>query len=280
MIIDAQVHAYERNRPERPWVGRLAGPAEVTGDAMVRAMDDVGVDGAILVSPWTMYRYDASYALDVQRAHPGRFALVRPFDPEASDIHAQLADWAAQPGAVGARLMLARGGPLGADHRGVAAIATEAGRLGLPLNVLCWGMLDVTDQLAAEHPETRIVIDHLGLQQPFHPPAPPEPWAELPRVLELARHPNVAIKVSGACTLSHEPFPYADIWEPLGRLFDAYGIDRCMWGTDWTRATHLLTYRQAVEAFTLGDRLSDDERARLMGGTLTEVYGWAPDPAG
>jgi predicted TIM-barrel fold metal-dependent hydrolase len=121
-----------------------------------------------------------------------------------------------------------------------------------------------------------MVIDHLGLQQPFEPPAPPEPWAELPNVLELAQYPNVAIKISGACTLSHEPFPYADIWEPLGRMFDAFGLDRCMWGTDWTRATGLLTYEQGVEAFRVTDRLSDSDRETLMGGTLTRIYKWAP----
>lgn len=276
MIIDAQVHAYERNHPDRPWVGKLAGPAEVTGAGMVAAMDEAGVDGAILVSPWTMYRYDPSYAIEVHRDHPGRFALVRPFDPEAGDVRAQLAHWAAQPGAVGARIMLARGGPADADHPGVAAIADEAGRLGLPLNILCWGLLDVVDQLAADHPATRIVIDHLGLHQPFEPPPPPDPWADLPRVLELARHDNVVIKVTGACTLSHEPFPYADLWDPLARVFDAFGLDRCLWGTDWTRATNLLSYREGVEAFLVTDRLSDDDRAQLMGGTLTEVYGWAP----
>ena len=48
--IDSQVHAYERDRPERPWQGTLAGPDEVTGDDMVAAMDAVGVDGALLVS--------------------------------------------------------------------------------------------------------------------------------------------------------------------------------------------------------------------------------------
>ena len=60
--------------PGRPWAGMLHGPAEVTGDQMVAAMDAVGVDGAVLVSPFSMYRYDASYALEVQRQHPGRFA--------------------------------------------------------------------------------------------------------------------------------------------------------------------------------------------------------------
>jgi L-fuconolactonase len=58
--IDAQVHAYERNHPGRPWVGVLDGPPSVTGDVMVAAMDAVGVDGALLVSPFSMYRDDAS----------------------------------------------------------------------------------------------------------------------------------------------------------------------------------------------------------------------------
>ena len=43
--------------------------------------DAVGVDGAILVSPFSMYCYDASYALEVYAAHPDRFRLVKPVDP-------------------------------------------------------------------------------------------------------------------------------------------------------------------------------------------------------
>jgi len=69
LTIDAQVHAYERNHPGRPWAAVLHGPPEVTGDDMVAAMDAVGVDGALLVSPFAMYRYDARYAVDV-RARP------------------------------------------------------------------------------------------------------------------------------------------------------------------------------------------------------------------
>ena len=48
-IVDSQVHAYERNHPGRPWAGFLTGPDEVTGDAMVTAMETVGVAGAVLV---------------------------------------------------------------------------------------------------------------------------------------------------------------------------------------------------------------------------------------
>ena len=77
-IIDSQVHAYEANTPKRPWHSVPNWPDHVTGDEMVAAMDKVGVDGAIFISAFSMYHYDASYAVEVQRAHPGRFALVKP----------------------------------------------------------------------------------------------------------------------------------------------------------------------------------------------------------
>jgi predicted TIM-barrel fold metal-dependent hydrolase len=84
------------------------------------------------------------------------------------------------------------------------------------------------------------------------------------------------IKVSGACTLSKEPYPFPDIWEPLARVFDAWGFDRCLWGTDWTRAFAVVNYEQAVEPFRRTDRLSESERALLMGATCAKVYGWSP----
>src|SRR4051812_11782310 len=80
-IIDSQVHAYEANRPKRPWASVPNWPPHVTGDEMVAAMDKVGVDGAIFISAFSMYRYDASYAVEVATAHPGRLAIVKPVTP-------------------------------------------------------------------------------------------------------------------------------------------------------------------------------------------------------
>ncbi len=274
-ILDAQVHAYERNHPGRPWVGTLQGPAEVSGDQMTAAMDAVGVDGAVLVSPFSMYRYDASYALEVYAAHPSRFRLVKPVDPRDPAVAETIADWAATRGTVGIRIFLRdEVSPDPADPA-LNRVLAVAARHSLPVNLACTGRLDQARQLAARNPDTRLVIDHLGLPQPQQPPAPPEPFADLPKLLALAGHHNVAVKISGACTLSHQPFPYNDIWDPLGRIFDAFGFDRCMWGTDWTRAVSLLTYAQGVDAFRVTDRLSDSERAALMGETLARVYGWA-----
>jgi len=256
-------------------ITNTGGPHEVLPPHdLVAAMDAVGVDGALLVSPYSMYRYDASYALEVHAQHPGRFGLIRPFDPTVPDVGDEVGRWAATPGAVGGRIMLSdrfAGGDLSADHPGLNQILAAGAANGLPINVLCWRKLDLLAELARRHPNTQVVIDHLGLAQPFQPPPPEHPFADLPDVLALAALDNVAIKVSGGCTLSHAPFPYEDIWEPLGQIFRTFGFERCLWGTDWTRAVELLTYEQGVEAFRVTDQLTDSEREALMGGSLAQL---------
>jgi predicted TIM-barrel fold metal-dependent hydrolase len=279
MIIDAQVHAYERDRPGRPWAAVLAGPPQVTGDDMVAAMDAVGVAGALLVSPWTMYRYDASYAVDVRAAHPDRFAMIKPVDPNDPAAAETVADWAATEGAVAVRIMLIEGVSSDPADPGIKRVLDAAARHALPVNLLCWDRLEQVAELAPANPDTTLIVDHLGLRQPFEPPAPPEPFADLAKLLNLAEYENVAVKITGACTLSHEAFPYDDLWDPLARIFDTFGLHRCIWGTDWTRAVNLLTYAEGVEPFRLTDRLSDDDRETLMGGTLRRIYNWSPTRA-
>jgi len=214
---------------------------------MVAAMDKVGVDGAIFISAFSMYQYDASYAVEVQQAHPGRFALVKPVNPDDPAVADVIADWKKTPGTVGIRIMLTQEAKRAPDDPGLDRIARAAIRHDFPVNVLFWGNLDAGAALIDRHP-----------------------------VLELARRPNAVIKVSAACTLSREPFPFPDIWDPLARVFDAWGFDRCLWGTDWTRAFAVVNYEQAVEPFLKTDRLSDTERAMLMGGACAKAYGWSP----
>ena len=223
-----------------------------------------------------MYRHDASYAKEVYAAHPDRFGLVKPVDPTDPAIAETIADWAATEGTVGIRVFLRDNASTDPADPAINRVLALAAQHSLPVNLACTGRLDQAGGLASRNRNTQLVIDHLGLPQPQKPPAPVEPFAALPSLLALAVHDNVAVKVSGACTLSREPFPYRDIWDPLGRVFDAFGFGRCMWGTDWTRAVAFLTYKEGVDAFTKTDRLTDSERATLMGGTVQKVYGWAP----
>jgi len=274
--IDSQVHCYERNHAARPWVGTLAGPPAVTGDDMVAAMDAVGVDGALLVSPYSLYRFDASYALAVGAAHPGQFGLITPVNPNDPDVERTIAAWSAVDGAVGIRILMYRETSTDAADPGLNRVLAAGARHALPVNLLCWRRLEQVGALARRNPDTSIVIDHVGLPQTFEPPPPDRPFADLDALLALAAHGNVSVKISGACTLSREAFPYRDIWPHLARIFDTFGIERCMWGTDWTRAVAFLTYAQGVDAFRVMERLSTSERAALMGGSLEKIYRWAP----
>ena len=267
--------------PAAPWVGNAARAGEeVTGDQMGAAMDAVGVDGAVLVSPFSMYaattpamRLRFTPNVPASSGWSSRSTRTTLLSPTPSPI--------GQPprATIGIRVMMRDNISTDPADPGINRVLAAAAKHGMAVNLLCWGRLEQAGQLAARNPNTQLVIDHLGLQQPFEPPAPPQPWADLPKVLALATHPNIAIKISGACTLSNEPFPYKDIWDPLGRIFDAFGFARCIWGTDWTRAVGLLTYAQGVEAFRVTDRLSDSDRAALMGQTLTQIYNWSPSKA-
>ena len=277
-IIDSQVHVYDANTPKRPWHSVPNWPPHVTGDEMVAAMDKLGVDGAIFISSFSMYQYDASYTLEVQRAHPGRFALVKPVDPHDPAAADVIADWKKTPGTVGIRVIVTNEpGREIKDPGGLDRILRAAVKHDFPVNILLWGNVEAGTAVIDRHPDTRFIVDHLGLVQPRTPETrAAEPWAELPKILELAKRPNAVIKISGACTLSQKAYPYPDIWDPLARVFDAWGFERCLWGTDWTRAFAVCNYEQAVEPFRLTDRLSDSERAMLMGGATAKAYGWSP----
>jgi predicted TIM-barrel fold metal-dependent hydrolase len=98
---------------------------------------------------------------------------------------------------------------------------------------------------------------------------------DLPKVLELAKRPNAVIKVSGAalCPASRIRIEYLGPARPRVRCL---GFERCLWGTDWTRAFAVVNYEQAVEPFLKASRLDDTERAMLMGGACAKAYGWSP----
>jgi len=216
---------------------------------------------------------DVPLCLEVYAAHPDRFRLVKPVDPTDPAVVETIADWCRTKGTVGIRIFLRAEVSTNPADAVINRILATAAQHSLPVNVACAGRLDQAGQLAARNPNMRLVIDHLGLPQPHESP-PPQPFADLPKLLALAAHDNVAVKVSGACTLAHEPFPHRDVWDPLGPVFDAFGFNRCMWGTDWTRAVGMLTYKQGVDAFRIADPLSQSDRAALMGETLMRIYDW------
>ena len=127
-VIDVQVHPFDRNHPGRPWASPSHGLDSATGEEMVAAMNSVGVDGAIMVSSFSAYEYDPSYALEVYNTYPDKFRVVTPVDATDPAIDDVVAKWASTQGARGIRIRMRDGLPMDADHPGLNRAFAAAGR--------------------------------------------------------------------------------------------------------------------------------------------------------
>ena len=158
------------------------------------------------------------------------------------------------------------------------------------------GHLDRVGPLAARYPKLTLVVDHLGLAQPPLEAPDSPPFARLPGLLELAAHPNVAVKLCGAPSLSLEPYPFEDVWAPVREIVDAFGADRLMWASDISRFqgrvgwalrvpgadghyTGKHTYAESLALFRDTGLLSQNEREQVLGGTVRRILEWPANVA-
>ena len=90
-------------------------------------------------------------------------------------------------------------------------------------------------------------------------------FANLGEMLALATYPNVAVKLSGVPSYSSHPY--------LRQIFDAFGPQRCFWGTD---ITHMpCSYRQCVTMFTEElPWLQGRDKELVMGEAICDWLGW------
>ena len=103
--------------------------------------------------------------------------------------------------------------------------------------------------------------------------------ADIPAAIDasvaLARYPNVSVKFSGAVGNSLEAYPFRDMTVHLQRLFDAYGPQRCHWGTDITNSLAKASYRQRVTHITEElSFLSESDKDWVMGRAILARLKW------
>jgi L-fuconolactonase len=124
--------------------------------------------------------------------------------------------------------------------------------------------------LASRLPALRMVIDHLA--KPRIKERKTDDWVDHLRA--AAQFPNVYCKLSGLITeadWSH--WKPADLRPYVQEALEAFGAERCMFGSDWPVCELAGTYRQVYEALVeaLGP-LSEPERQDIFGATATGFY--------
>lgn len=131
-----------------------------------------------------------------------------------------------------------------------------------------WNLHEAAD-LAAEHPDTLVVLNHAGVLLD-HRPETISGWRSA--VTGLADLPNVVVKASGLCTED-------DGWDPVVNrevvrtLVDAFGADRVMFGSNFPVDGMFTTYAGMLDGLRrILAHLSADAQRAVFHDTADRVY--------
>ena len=280
-IVDAQVHL---NRFGRHW--HTTAP-DVIVDYAVAAMDALGINGVVIdewagfdaehrhlpgtVLPNGAMRGQHPFSQRAVALYPDRFSYVAridPHDPEIEDLVGHLHE---QPGVVALSIDLPEtrsATPLqgGAYDR----LLSVAEAHGVPLVAWVPGRAALLARALDASPSLRVVVSHCGLSR-----LDSDHLATFDRVLALARYPNLAIKWSHVPTyLSHEPYPFRDVFPHLRRAMDAFGPQRIMWASDHTESSAHHTWAQALYYILDSALLTDGEKEWILGRCARTMLNW------
>jgi L-fuconolactonase len=242
LIVDPHVHVY-KTAPAFPWPAETAKPPEEdrTAEMLLELMDANGVAKTVLVQV-IYYRWDNSYVAHVIKQYPDRFMAVGRINPEDPAAPDHLSMWKEEHGIHGQRLSPGAG-PEGDWCKGplMEPIFARAEHHGIPMLLLTQAsrLKDMTP-LFERHPDMDIVIDHMASVHP-------EDSESREILMSLARFPRVYVKISHTWSMSKESFPWQDTFGLVEEVYQNYGAQRIMWGTDWPVCLSKAEYPQALE---------------------------------
>jgi predicted TIM-barrel fold metal-dependent hydrolase len=129
-------------------------------------------------------------------------------------------------------------------------------------------------RIAERHPQLPLIADHMGVVGDVVKAGKLADAIE--QTASLARYQNVSVKLSAAPNNSTEAYPFRDFLPHIRRLCDAYGPQRCYWGTDITNGFDKASYRQRVTHFTEElTFLSEQDKDWIMGRAIAVRLGWS-----
>lgn len=271
MIVDAHLHIWRRysNYP-RPAETIISPYSDVPVELLLDYMEEHHVDRAVLVQS-VYYGEDNSYVADCARAKPDKYAAVCVVNPSKQDAVEQLNYWIEERGCKGLRLR-----PINPNEASTFGKANSyplwerASQLGVVINILAAPRhLSAIHDLAKLFPSVPIIIDHMA-----HPDISAGVKAEtFQSLLELAQFSQVSVKVTGYYYYSQQGYPYTDCWDFFRILYDKFGSEHLIWGSDFPHVLLKTGYRRSLEmqerVYTF---LNQDDLDLIMGKNAAKLY--------
>lgn len=271
MRIDTHAHIYHGDEERYPMKDDPYQPTAGIGTLahLQREMQDHGIDKAVLVQTGSAYRWDNRLLADTAKGAVGWAVGVCTLDPESAASPLELERLARDYNVKGVRIEVS---PRGFYHAGAERLWDKARELGV---VVCAHLhkehLAELGKLLGLFPAVRVVLDHCA-----YPAVERGAEDETVReVVNMARFANLYAKLSFAVTASKlKDYPFGDAHPALRAMVDAYGAERCMWGSGFP-CEHWLkkaSYAQHLALFERELALSVEEREQILGGTAARVW--------
>jgi predicted TIM-barrel fold metal-dependent hydrolase len=269
-IIDTHAHIYAADEKKYPTIEKPLRPPGGKGSVEDLRKESLahGVEAVCAIQTSTFYRFDNRYICDSAKANPGWIAGVCTLDPDDPHAPGMLQHFARTFGLRGMRSIPARDGRL--DHPGVRALWRAGAEAGIVINVLI--NRDKADQLhrmLGDFPRLPVVLDHcLNIK------AGPDEDAVVKEVVRLARYQNLHAKLTFVPTGSKTGFPCADMHGACVEIANAFGPERCVWGSDFpcelwcpkvSYADHLRIFREVLP-------FNNAARQAILGGTAERLW--------
>ncbi len=273
MRIDAHQHFWHYSADAYGWIGEGMGALkrDFLPSDLKPLLESNGFDGCVAVQARQTLE-ETRWLLELADAHDFIKGVVGWVDLRSPGVRVQLEAFADHPRLCGIRHVVQdepdNSFMLREDfQRGIAALI----KMDLTYDVLIVArQLPAAVALIEAFPDGRFVLDHIA--KPDMRAGALSPWSE--NIRRLAAFPNVACKVSGMVTEAEwENWQPADFRPYLDVVFDAFGPERLMIGSDWPVCTLAGAYGEVMGiALDYVSALGSDARARILGGTATAFY--------
>lgn len=229
-----------------------------------------GVDHAMQVTR-TLSGYDNGYSVEGATQFPDTFRVCGRFDPTGPDLPGRLRAFMSQPAMAAIRLFWYSADDAWLSDGSMDAFWQEAERLDLPICVYAPRNVRALHEVALRYSGLRLIVDHVGADL-FSPLGHRfDDWHEMRRLRDFE---NVYLKVSALPEATGERFPFAAAQGRVRELYELFGPDRLMWGSNYPLTTRMCTYAEAVDLIRVGcDFLTVEDRAKVLGATATKVFG-------
>jgi len=274
-VVDSHIHFWDTDRFDYPW---LQGFSELNRPFVPADLDvgEVQIEALIFVQAnpvWDVVDKETAWVQHLREGDRRIQALVAglPLDRGAAAVNASLERLSHESGVAGVRQLIQDESEGFSVQAQFVEAVRLAGQFGLTVD-LCVRNHQISEvtKLAELCPEVTFVLNHLG-----KPDVAAGQWTGwLQDIKAMARLDNVRCKLSGLTTEADDGTRGTNkIRRYLRAAVDAFGPDRCMFGSDWPIASLHISYAGWVSLVL--DSVSDlgaRERDRVMRGTALEVY--------